>query len=184
MSRFAWGLVCGAAGVLGVIGLAALAVVQFGLFDVRASTPHGPLATWAMHATMIHVAQRGGASVGPAPPIGPDDIQTGAALYDQNCAACHGGPGLARARWANGMTPSPPFLLDAARRWTRPQLFWIVRNGVKMTGMPAWSSTLSDGQVWDLAAFLEALPDLSPRAYARVKAAAVTPPPRPETRIR
>src|SRR5581483_6083434 len=99
----------------------------------------------------------------------PAQVLQGAALYDRNCVSCHGAPGVARADWTNGMTPSPPYLIDAPRRWSRPELYWIVSNGVKMTAMPAWSETLSHAQLWDVVAFLEAQPYLSSQDYARMK---------------
>jgi hypothetical protein len=68
------------------------------------------------------------------------------------------------------MTPTPPYLEDAARRWRPEELYWIVGQGVKMTAMPAWGETRSNGQVWDLVAFLEALPDLTTADYARMRA--------------
>jgi mono/diheme cytochrome c family protein len=67
------------------------------------------------------------------------------------------------------MTPSPPFLLGAARQWTPNQLYWIVRHGVRMTGMPAWDQTLSQADVWHVVAFLEALPGYSAADYARLR---------------
>jgi len=76
------------------------------------------------------------------------------------------------------MNPSPPYLLDQSRRWTPNQLFWIVRNGVKMTGMPAWGLTQSDAEVWNLVAFLEAMPDLAPADYQKMRTE--LPPPAPK----
>jgi mono/diheme cytochrome c family protein len=69
------------------------------------------------------------------------------------------------------MTPGPPYLLDAARRWTPGELDHLVGKGVKMTGMPAWSPTLSQPELADMVTFLEALPDITPAQYARLRSA-------------
>ena len=152
------------------IGAGGLLVIETGAFDVRASTPHSAPVAWATHTTMIHAARRGAAAVAPPTRFTAAEVQAGLRDYNTNCVSCHGGAAVARAPWASGMTPSPPFLLYAARQWTPSELYWIIKHGVKMTGMPAWNTTRSDGQIWDLVAFLEALPDLSPTAYLRMKA--------------
>ena len=90
-------------------------------------------------------------------------------IYEDKCLGCHGGTGVSRAAWVQGMNPSPPYLLDASRRWTGGQLFEIVKNGVKMTGMPAWGATESDAQIWRLVAFLEAMPEMKPSDFQRLQ---------------
>ena len=161
--------VAGVAATFVAIGLGGLLVVETGAFDVRASTPHSAPVAWATHTTMIHAARHGAADIHTPPRFTAAEVQAGLRDYDANCVSCHGGPAVARAAWASGMTPSPPYLLYASRQWTPPELYWIVRNGVKMTGMPAWNASLTDGQIWDVVAFLEALPDLSPADYLRMK---------------
>ena len=72
--------------------------------------------------------------------------------------------------YAHGMTPSPPYIVDAPRRWQARELYWIIAHGVKLTAMPAWQSLRTDAQIWDLVAFLEAAPYLTPRDYDRIRA--------------
>ncbi|HEY2749728.1 cytochrome c [Phenylobacterium sp.] len=151
------------------MGIVALVIVCFGYFDTTASTPHPPLVAWATHMTMKNAVRRAAAKMPPPSQFTAASVQRGFAIYDTNCEACHGGPGVPRAAWVSGMTPSPPFLLGAARQWTPNQLFWIVRHGVRMTGMPAWDQTLSQADVWHVVAFLEALPGYSAADYARLR---------------
>lgn len=167
MARFA----LGAAFTLALLGLAAMIIIATGSFDTRASTPHQPLMAWAMHTTMIRAAQRGGRIVRAPPGFSVAQTEAGFILYDRDCASCHGGPGIARGPWAEGMNPSPPYLLDAARHWRAGELYWIVGNGVKMTGMPAWRSQRSSTQLWDIVAFLEAMPFVTARDYALMRRA-------------
>ena len=144
-------------------------MVLGGAFDTTASTPHPPVIAWATHQTMINAVRRAAADLPPPPPFAAADVKAGARLYAANCAVCHGGPGVARAAWTGGMTPAPPYLLDAGRQFTRNELYWIVRHGVKMTGMPAWEQTLSQQDVWRVVAFLGALPQMSASDYVRVQ---------------
>lgn len=163
---------------LATVGLGAVAVIECGLFDATAITPHYPPIAWATHEAMIRSVQVR-ASRAPAPPPDPQAIRRGFRLYETRCEMCHGGPGVARQGWVDGMTPAPPYLLDAARRWSPGELTHLVSKGVKMTGMPAWGPRMSPAELTDTVAFLEALPDLSPAAYARLRASAQSQPQAP-----
>jgi mono/diheme cytochrome c family protein len=156
-------------------GAVGLAVVEFGLFDTSASTPHSPIIAWATHTTMIHATQNRARDVAVPARFTPQQVLAGFRLYDADCVSCHGGPGIDRRPFASGMTPSPPYLLDAPRHWSKAELYVVVGGGVKMTGMPAWSVTMPKDAVWDVVAFLEVLPYLSATDYARLRAQ--TPPP-------
>jgi hypothetical protein len=92
-----------------------------------------------------------------------DDDSFGAAPGGRDRGA--GAAAVARQQWVAGMEPSPPYLLDSTSKWTPSQLFWIAKNGIKMTGMPSWRDSLSDGQIWDVVAFLEAMRQLPPQTY-------------------
>jgi mono/diheme cytochrome c family protein len=171
MRRWLIPFLCGAASLVALMAIGALVVVEAGLFDARASTPHSPLVAWATHTTMIRDAQRSARAVAPPATLTAAQTLAGFRLYDSDCVGCHGAPGVARAHWTDGMTPSPPYLIDAPRHWTRAQLYWIVGNGVKMTGMPAWSTVHSPDQLWQIVAFLEAQPYLTARDYVALRAA-------------
>lgn len=165
---FVLGLVAAGVGA-GVVGLG---VILTGSFDAGASTPHGPLMAWATHAAMVRWVQREARE--PAAPMAftAQQVQAGFRDYDTACVACHGAPGVNRADWVKGLNPTPPYLLDSARHFTPAELHVVVGRGIKMTAMPAWSFTRTDAQVWDLVAFLEALPDITPAQYARMRQAA------------
>lgn len=159
-----------AAGFMAV-GLGALVVIEGGLFDATASTPHNPIVALATHTAFIRSVQVRAARVRAPAQFSSAQVQAGLADYDASCAACHGAPGVSRATWANAMTPSPPYLSDAARRWRPSELFWIVGQGAKMTAMPAWAESRSDAQTWSLVAFLEAMPYLTPQQYGLMRPA-------------
>src|SRR3546814_5639660 len=64
-----------------------------------------------------------------------------------------------------GTNPAPPELSETVHKWTPAELFWIVKYGLKMTGMPAWGPTHRDDELWAITAFLLRLPELSPEEY-------------------
>jgi mono/diheme cytochrome c family protein len=70
----------------------------------------------------------------------------------------------------SGLEPQPPYLLDASHQWKPRELFWIVKNGIKMTGMPSWRDSLTDWQIWDVVAWLKASSQLPPQTYLRWRA--------------
>jgi mono/diheme cytochrome c family protein len=76
---------------------------------------------------------------------------------------CHGAPGVAPEPFALGMTPAPAALVHTARTWTLAEIFWVVKEGIKMTGMPAWKYRMSEDDMWAVVAFLPAMARLTPR---------------------
>ena len=166
----AWlfGVACG----LGAVGVGALVVIEGGLFNATASTPHIPAVGLAAHTAFVRSVEVRAKNLKTPTPFTASQVTAGFRDYDASCVACHGAPGVSNAGWAHAMTPPPPYLEDAARRWRPRELYWIVGQGVKMTAMPAWAEVRSSGEVWNLVAFLEALPYLSASDYARMRAAA------------
>lgn len=159
--RFSWAAFAAglcAAAVLAVA--AALYAIYSGAVDVAASDGHTPLAEWALSTTM-HNSVDARAGQAPAPPqrLTAAQISAGARHFAQTCATCHGGPGLHAAHWAEDMTPPPPDLTHAASQWSDQELFWIIENGVKMTAMPAFGGHHGEKEIWQLVAFLNALPE-------------------------
>lgn len=158
-------------GTAAALGAAAAALILFaGLYDTGASRQHAAPVAWAFHSTMIHSTRRRAAPPDGAFAIDGAMVLDGARTYERYCISCHGGPGIARARWASAMLPTPPFLIDAPRRWSRGELRVLVRDGVKMTAMPAWGEVLTDRDIRNLVAFLEATPRLTPDQFARLRA--------------
>ena len=157
-----------AASALAAAGaLAGLAYVKSGIYDVAASKPHTKFTEWLTHETMIHsVRSRAKGIVAPSTATA-DQVLRGFCAYETHCVACHGAAAVARQHWISGMEPQPPYLLDAADRWKPRELFWIVKNGIKMTGMPSWRDSMTDEQIWEVVAWLKASRELPPQTYLR-----------------
>jgi len=93
-------------------------------------------------------------------------VARAAGHYEMVCADCHGSPAGPPARFAHDLSPQPPLLMQQMDRW-RPdaRLFWTVKHGIRRTAMPAWPSQQRDDEVWDMVAFLGAMPQMSAAQY-------------------
>lgn len=91
-------------------------------------------------------------------PIEPSEpnLLAGAALYTQHCAVCHGWPGAAKTAIAAGMFPKPPQLFQGKGVTDDEpgETYWKVANGIRLTGMPGFRSTLKDDQLWQVSLLL------------------------------
>jgi cytochrome c553 len=154
------------AGVL-VAGVAvvALVVVASGIVPAKASSGHWAVTNAALHFAM----KRSVATHAPSelPPLDdPALVARGAGHYHTGCLPCHGSPERALfPRVALGMTPPPPYLPPRVKEWSPEELFFIVKHGVKFTGMPAWPSLKRDDEVHAMVAFLLELPGLDAEGY-------------------
>jgi mono/diheme cytochrome c family protein len=143
------------------------AFVYSGVYDVSAIDQHTKPVYWLIEFTMRRaIAVR--AKESDTPDLTrPDKIERGLALYHENCEQCHGAPGVSPQRAALGMMPVPAYLVRTAREWTPARIHWIVKNGMKMTGMPAWQYRMDDEALWSVVAFVtQRLPHLTARQYA------------------
>jgi mono/diheme cytochrome c family protein len=164
-------MLIGAAVAIAVVApLGAFAFVKSGLYDVGASSPHTKFTEWVTHETMIHSVRRQAKGIEAPASFSAAQVRRGFCAYETHCVACHGASAVARQHWVSGLEPSPPYLLDATQRFTPSELFWIAKNGIKMTGMPSWRDSMSDEQLWDVVALLEAMPKMDSQTYVRWRA--------------
>lgn len=146
--------------VLAVLGgLAAAAVIGAGLYNVSARQGHLPGVTWAIHTAFkqsVRLRAPDEAEV-PEDLRDPDRVRLGALHFKTACTFCHAAPGQRRSATALAMNPTPPHISTAAADWTPAQLYWIVHEGVKMTGMPHWPALGREDEVWSVVAYLDAV---------------------------
>lgn len=148
-----------------VAAVAAAAVVALGVYDVAATEQHTRPVYTLLEAGMRQSIRFHARDIVPPPLEDPALIDSGRSLYARNCVRCHGAPGVAPESFALGMTPSPANLAYAAREWPARELYWTLKRGLKMTGMPAWDFRLSDEEMWAIVAYLQAMPGESPQDY-------------------
>jgi cytochrome c553 len=157
--------------VLAVVVLAGVGVFLFaasGVYSVAASKGHYPWTRWflefgmrrsvAFHAIGIETPDLSDRAL----------FERGIGHFQGGCALCHGAPGFPASTVAQQMLPSPPDLSKAVPTWEPKELFWIVKHGLKYTGMPGWPAATRDDEVWALVAFLVQLPSMSAEQYRRL----------------
>ena len=150
--------------------LGAVLFIYSGIYNVSAADGHTQAVDWVLHTAMHRsVAQRAGGIDVPADLDDQERIRQGAQAYDQLCVACHLKPGQSDTLVRQGLTPTPPDL-TLKGHWDAREQFWIIDNGIKMTGMPAWGESHGEEDLWDLTAFLQRLPSLSESQYTALVA--------------
>jgi hypothetical protein len=141
--------------------------IYSGFYNVAATAAHAEPVEWLMQTAMKRSVQTRARQI---------EIPEGVTLtdpalaekaighYSTVCAPCHGAPGVKRAPWMD-LNPEAPDLMKEASEWKDSELFWIIKHGIKMTGMPALGPSHTDQEVWAIAGFVRQLPTMSPERY-------------------
>lgn len=164
-------------GALAILIAAAAAVFFFGgFYNVTAVTPDSAVMAWALERVREASIARHASAKPPAALEDPAMVQAGArAFAERGCVHCHGGPGVEWTKFSEGLRPDPPDLKDAAPELKPEEIFWIVKNGINMTGMPSFEKIAADDQeIWAIAAFVKKLPDITDADYKEWTAAPAT----------
>jgi mono/diheme cytochrome c family protein len=140
------------AAVIGCLRLGAAEVRA----DVAAPAWQRGLMQLAVHASVRRRASKVRSSM----PSTDADLIAGGKLYLDGCDGCHGRPGGPRRKRV--LFSPPPELAYAGTQYSEPELFWIIKHGIRRSGMSAWGITYSDKQLWTLAAFVARMKNLPP----------------------
>lgn len=154
---------------LGVMASVAGFLLAFsGLVPIGASSGHWPITEWFLSFSMSRSVSTHSLGVDVPRLDDPGMVLKGATHYETGCFPCHGSPVMQRPRIARAMTPHPPYLPPAVAQWEPEELFYIVKHGVKFTGMPAWPTQHRDDEVWAMVAFLKVFPELDAQEYRQL----------------
>jgi mono/diheme cytochrome c family protein len=151
-----------------VIAVAIAGGVYFfaGFYDVTASAAGNPVVEWAV--AQVREASIENHAHAPSPPSwlnDPATIKAGAHEFtEEGCVNCHGAPGVKPDKFAQGMNPSPPDFTKHEHD-EAGEFFYIVKNGIRMTGMPAFGGHASDDEIWRAVAFVMHMSKVSPADY-------------------
>lgn len=161
----------GAVAAAVVSALAVTAFIYSGLYNIAADSPHARLTEKLLNAVREHSVAARAAEIVVPDLQGAALVESGAEHYKAMCTGCHLAPGVPDTELRDGLYPTPPNLseqgmLDPARS------FWVIKHGVKLTGMPAWGETHDDESIWGLVAFIRKLPELTPEEYESMTAGA------------
>jgi mono/diheme cytochrome c family protein len=162
--------------LLAFIGLVAIvfAVVAAGFFfggfyNIAAAIDDPAVVTWALPKVRDASIDRYSSGLKPPPGMALDDpavIQSGAHAFAQRgCINCHGGPGVDWAKFSEGLHPDPPDLKDVAGDEPR-MIFWVIKNGINMTGMPSFGKIgADDKEIWSITAFVKRIGTVKPEEF-------------------
>jgi mono/diheme cytochrome c family protein len=172
MKKILLGVILG----IGGVGLITYITAASGIVDIGADKPHGSLVTGLLTLARESAMARYSKDV-----VVPDDLASterqtrGAGNYDAMCADCHLRPDHDKSEIRDGLYPQPPNMVDndeGDKPGESAKRFWVIKHGIKASGMPAWSKGgMNDQDMWDLVAFLQRLPNLSVEQYRMLVAA-------------
>jgi len=161
-----------AAMLLALAAAGGAVLVYSGAYNVGATRQHTQVVYSMLELAMQRSVQLRARNIETPPLDDPQRIERGAAIYRDNCAQCHGAPGVALSDIGKGMQPVPGPLVAAMQRWQPREVYWLTRHGIKMSGMPAWEFRMDDNALWDVVAFVQRLSNLTPNAYAELAGSA------------
>ncbi len=151
-------------GVIAVIvSLIVSVVFTFGTgrYDVAARRPPDAMDKFGDWVKSRSVPARAGDQK--VPGVGDAaSVRKGLEHYATNCLPCHGAPGIEGMEFHEGMFPPPPEIGgQQVQHWSDGELFWIVKNGIRMTGMPAFGASHYDEEIAQIVAFVRHVPKIS-----------------------
>jgi mono/diheme cytochrome c family protein len=150
-----------------VVGVVAGGFFFLGFYNIGATQEDPAIVAWALPKVREAAVDR--YSAGLKPPMALDDqavIQAGAKAFAQRgCFNCHGGPGVEWAKFSEGLKPDPPELKEVADDEPRA-IFWVIKNGINMTGMPSFQKVgADDKEIWSIVAFVKKISTVTPEQY-------------------
>ncbi len=155
----------------GVAVVSGVGFIYSGYYPMGADEPHNDLTSWALETLRERSIARASKDIQvPTDLNSPERLLAGGADYNDMCAGCHLKPGVTQSDFTLGLYPLPPNLTQAATlqdgvEIQARQRFWIIKHGIKASGMPAWGPGHDDERIWSMVAFLQRLPELSPQQY-------------------
>ena len=156
--------------LLVLVGGAYYAVVN-GWLPANADDKPGFLETWAAHKSLRATLQRD-ISTAPVPiALNDENLIKGIHLYATNCAVCHGASDAKASNIASGLFQHAPQLAGhGVTDDPEGKIYWFVKHGVRLTGMPSFNGELTDEQIWQVVLFLKHMDNLPPAADKALKA--------------
>lgn len=170
----------GALVVLVCVGLVAGGLFAWsGLYNVAASKKHAPAIQSVIAFAKTNSIARQSSDPPPRPPVDESaQVKRAAVHYDRECAFCHGAPDKKQSGVLRNMRPEPPRMPHAVSELKTNELFWVIRHGLKYSGMPGWPHPGRSDEVWAMASFVQGIEEMGADRYRQL--AEVDPPAPPE----
>lgn len=148
--------------IVGFLGTLALVA---GIVPIQASSGHWPITRWLLNFAKERSVATYSRGIKAPDLSDPELVLLGAGAYHTSCFICHGSPEFPERVVPAAMTPDPPYLPSRLSEYTDEELFFIVKHGLKFTGMPAWPALKRDEEIWSVIAFLKRLPEMDAPSY-------------------
>ncbi len=155
--------------IVGAVGgvLVAAMVPLTGLVDFNAHNRQWGITDWYLSTAAQQSISLQSSGLAVPDLDDPAAVRRAAGHYEMVCATCHGSPAGPPDLFADNIRAAPPRLVEQMAQWhPDARVFWTVKHGIKHTAMPAWPTEIRDDEVWDMVAFLAALPELDAEEYA------------------
>ncbi|MDH4872291.1 cytochrome c [Pseudomonas sp. BN515] len=145
-------------------------VVYSGVVNVAADDPHYSLVHAFLKAARDRSIEVRSQHIQVPPLDGAELIRAGAGNYDAMCVGCHLAPGVEATELSQALYPAPPNLARQGVNGDPAATFWVIKHGIKATGMAAWGKSMGDEHIWGMVAFLQQLPKLDADGYRQLVA--------------
>ena len=174
MSERHWAITGRTLTALAVLSAILIAVAVVAMLRTGVSARTGPTKPETMVArTMRHFAVPAAARSMPNPvPLTPAVLAEGRAHFADHCAVCHANDGSGATEMGQNLYPKPPDMRkQSTQRLSDGEIFFIVKDGVRLTGMPAWGDAAGrdDQETWKLVHFIRHLPAITPQELEEMK---------------
>jgi mono/diheme cytochrome c family protein len=135
--------------------LVAVVILRFGLVPVSADGTHSRLEARIMPVVLHAAVSRQAPTAKTLTPVSDEARQSGMHTYKAVCATCHGTFNGKPSEYGQAFYPPAPTFSQGLPAYKETELFWIIKHGIRNTGMPAWGGTLSDEEIWQVVAVLK-----------------------------
>ena len=152
--------------------------IYSGIYPMGADVPHNQTTYWLLETMRERSIARAADEIQVPDLSSPALLLAGGADYNDMCSACHLKPETTQSDMSIGLYPAPPNLALPPNEHedsvdpdqTARRNFWIIKHGIKASGMPAWGPTHDDDRIWAIVVFLQKLPELTPDQYQIITA--------------
>jgi mono/diheme cytochrome c family protein len=152
-----------------VVAMAGYVYISTGMYNIAATDHHNALTRRLIGITTDASIERRAEGIAVPTQASLEDSLKGFPHYNEMCVDCHGAPGIDRSDIGKGIYPRGPLLAKHDSDLSPAEMFWIIKNGIKLTGMPAFGLTHTDEQIWEIVAFTRYMPHISSEDYAKLQ---------------
>jgi mono/diheme cytochrome c family protein len=160
-------------------GIAGGAVIYSGIYPIGADDQHTPIVFSVLEFARERSVEQASENIEVPNLDDPELLLAGGADYNDMCSSCHLKPGVKSSDMSIGLYPKPPNLAESEAGESHEhgdelsearKHFWVIKHGIKASGMPAWGLTHDDKRIWAMVAFIQRMPSLTADQYQIITA--------------